>query len=173
MLIEFLLQQGLKQIGEPSAAVSFAGIVDVWQCGYILSVSSAVQTFPSCAVLGTSFGPGPIHQQRHRPRYVPAKQTAQEDDVTVLPADPRYTHPYRLFLNTINCYRLRMRYYFVWILADSINNCAGVGFAGYDEKGRAKWDLVSNINIWGVENATSFRMIVINWNTISGLWLRR
>lgn len=59
------------------------------------------------------------------------------------------------------------------MLAESVNNCAGLGFAGYDKDGRAKWDLVTNINILEIEFATNLRVIAVHWNAISGLWLRR
>lgn len=87
--------------------------------------------------------------------------------------DPRYHQPFRLLINYINSMRLRWRYYFIWLLAESINNCAGLGFSGYDKKGVAKWNLISNINIWDIEMATNMRSISIHWNAISGLWLRR
>lgn len=73
----------------------------------------------------------------------------------------------------MNTCRLRGRYYFIWLLAESGNNCAGLGFAGYDEKGRAKWDLVSNINLWDIEFALNLRSVATGWNVNTGLWLRR
>ena len=69
--------------------------------------------------------------------------------------------------------KLRTRYYFIWLLSESINNCAGLGFSGYDQRGVAKWDLLSNINILKIEFATSFRAFFNSWNLLSGLWLRR
>ncbi|XP_010209626.1 PREDICTED: lysophospholipid acyltransferase 1 [Tinamus guttatus] len=43
------------------------------------------------------------------------------------------------------------KYYFAWTLADAINNAAGYGFSGVDEKGIFRWDLLSNLNIWNIE----------------------
>lgn len=40
--------------------------------------------------------------------------------------------------------------FFAW-LADAVNNAAGYGFAGMDESGKPSWDLISNINIFGIE----------------------
>lgn len=34
---------------------------------------------------------------------------------------------------------------------EAINVAAGFGFNGYDENGKAKWDLVDNVNVWVVE----------------------
>lgn len=73
----------------------------------------------------------------------------------------------------VNCLRLRGRYYFIWLLAESLNNCAGLGFTGYDENGVAKWDLVRNINVWELEFLVNMRGLAQNWNANTALWLRR
>lgn len=44
-----------------------------------------------------------------------------------------------------------MKYYIAWILADCVNNASGLGFNGYDANGKAKWDLVTNIDLIGLE----------------------
>ena len=31
--------------------------------------------------------------------------------------------------------------------AEAVNNMGGLGFNGYDENGKAKWDRITNINI--------------------------
>ncbi|XP_069742338.1 lysophospholipid acyltransferase 2-like isoform X2 [Narcine bancroftii] len=67
----------------------------------------------------------------------------------------------------------RPKYYFAWSLADAINNAAGFGFSGYDEKGNARWDLISNLNIVNIESATSFKMFIDNWNIQTALWFKR
>lgn len=44
--------------------------------------------------------------------------------------------------------------YLLWIIlmsADAVNNAAGYGFLGIDENGKPSWDLVSNLNIVGIE----------------------
>lgn len=41
----------------------------------------------------------------------------------------------------------RFKYYHAWLLADAICNASGLGFNGYDAKGRARWDLISNVDI--------------------------
>lgn len=35
--------------------------------------------------------------------------------------------------------------------ADAVNNAAGYGFSGMDGNGKASWDLISNLNILGIE----------------------
>ncbi|XP_071660723.1 lysophospholipid acyltransferase 1 isoform X1 [Patagioenas fasciata] len=65
------------------------------------------------------------------------------------------------------------KYYFAWTLADAVNNAAGYGFSGVDEKGIFRWDLLSNLNIWNIETATSFKMYIENWNIQTAAWLKR
>jgi len=37
------------------------------------------------------------------------------------------------------------------VLADAVNNASGLGFNGYDEKGNARWDLITNVHIIAIE----------------------
>lgn len=41
--------------------------------------------------------------------------------------------------------------FFSFFAADAINNAAGFGFNGVDEKGNYRWDLLSNLNIRNIE----------------------
>ncbi|XP_045568931.1 lysophospholipid acyltransferase 1-like isoform X1 [Salmo salar] len=66
----------------------------------------------------------------------------------------------------------RPKFYFAWTLADAINNAAGYGFKGVDEAGQVSWDLISNISIWEIETATSFKKFIDNWNIQTGVWLK-
>ncbi|KAM4688963.1 lysophospholipid acyltransferase 1 [Discoglossus pictus] len=68
---------------------------------------------------------------------------------------------------------IKPKYYFAWTLADAINNAAGYGFNGVDGNGRYKWDLISSLNIWNIETATSFKMYIDNWNIPTAAWLKR
>ncbi|XP_062253246.1 lysophospholipid acyltransferase 2 [Platichthys flesus] len=68
---------------------------------------------------------------------------------------------------------LRPKYYFVWTLADAINNAAGFGFNGYNKDGSPRWDMISNLRILDIEFATSFKMFLDNWNIQTSLWLKR
>lgn len=45
----------------------------------------------------------------------------------------------------------RFKFYHAWLMSDAICNNSGLGFSGYDEAGAPKWDLVSNINVFGFE----------------------
>jgi hypothetical protein len=48
----------------------------------------------------------------------------------------------------------RFKYYHAWLLADAICNASGLGFNGYDAKGRARWDLISNVDVLKFEVST-------------------
>uniref|UniRef100_A0A3P9KQ43 Membrane bound O-acyltransferase domain containing 2 n=1 Tax=Oryzias latipes TaxID=8090 RepID=A0A3P9KQ43_ORYLA len=82
-----------------------------------------------------------------------------------------------LYLQVIYLYlamlALRPKYYFVWTLADAINNAAGFGFNGYNKDGSPRWDLISNLRILDIEFATSFKLFLDNWNIQTALWLKR
>ncbi|KAL2082544.1 hypothetical protein ACEWY4_022362 [Coilia grayii] len=83
---------------------------------------------------------------------------------------PFYAQVVFLYLSMLTT---RPKYYFVWTLADAINNAAGFGFNGYDSDGSARWDLISNLRITNIELATSFKMFLDNWNIQTAHWLKR
>uniref|UniRef100_A0A672G924 Membrane bound O-acyltransferase domain containing 1 n=1 Tax=Salarias fasciatus TaxID=181472 RepID=A0A672G924_SALFA len=66
----------------------------------------------------------------------------------------------------------RPKFYFAWTLADAVNNAAGYGFSGLDENGKPSWDLICNLNIIGIETATSFKTFIDHWNIRTGIWLK-
>lgn len=65
---------------------------------------------------------------------------------------------------------IRSSYYFAWTLADGANNTAGLGY--HVKNGKAKWDLISNVKVLNVEFATSFKMVLDNWNMQTQTWLK-
>ncbi|CAF3143433.1 unnamed protein product [Rotaria socialis] len=67
----------------------------------------------------------------------------------------------------------RAKYYFAFILAEAINNAGGLGLNGVDDKGRPKWNLLTNIKPFQLETATSLKAILDLWNMQTVLWLRR
>lgn len=42
-------------------------------------------------------------------------------------------------------------YTIIFITGEAVNNAAGLGFNGYDDKGNAKWDLLNNVKIYELE----------------------
>ncbi|KAK7092109.1 hypothetical protein V1264_009710 [Littorina saxatilis] len=67
----------------------------------------------------------------------------------------------------------RQKYYFAWILGESLNLAAGFGFNGYDKTGQPRWDLMENVSIWDVELANSLKINIGGWNKRTLVWLRR
>ncbi|XP_021371499.1 lysophospholipid acyltransferase 1-like isoform X2 [Mizuhopecten yessoensis] len=68
---------------------------------------------------------------------------------------------------------VRAKYYFAWKLGELTNQSAGLGFQGYDEDGKEKWDLLNNVHIWRLETATSLKVNIDMWNIQTLIWLRR
>uniref|UniRef100_A0A3Q2XVS6 Membrane bound O-acyltransferase domain containing 1 n=1 Tax=Hippocampus comes TaxID=109280 RepID=A0A3Q2XVS6_HIPCM len=78
----------------------------------------------------------------------------------------------RLIYALFSIQAARIKFYFAWTLGDAISNAAGFGFSGMDENGKASWSLLSNLNVVGVETATSFKAFIDNWNIQTGNWLK-
>ncbi|XP_066572321.1 lysophospholipid acyltransferase 2 [Amia ocellicauda] len=91
-------------------------------------------------------------------------------DDAFIASTPFYAQVVYLYLSML---ATRPKYYFVWTLADAINNAAGFGFNGYNKDGTPRWDLISNLRILDIEFATSFKMFLDNWNIQTALWLKR
>ncbi|KAL2098795.1 hypothetical protein ACEWY4_005275 [Coilia grayii] len=100
-------------------------------------------------------------------RVCPVEHIIDNTFVATSPFHVRVIYLYISMLAT------RPKYYFVWTLADAINNAAGFGFNGYNKDGTARWDLISNLRIMDIEFATSFKMFLDNWNIQTALWLKR
>ncbi|CAH3149333.1 unnamed protein product [Porites lobata] len=101
-----------------------------------------------------------------------------EDDYPIpRNADPQFisTQPFywRVIYGWISATVAKLRYYFAFKVSEAVNNLAGLGFNGFDENGKAKWDRITNINILKFEFATNIKMVCDNWNISTALWLRR
>ena len=59
------------------------------------------------------------------------------------------------------------------LLADAICNMAGLGFRGYNGRGQAQWDLVTNVNPLSLEFGKNAREQVMAWNMGTVSWLKR
>lgn len=86
--------------------------------------------------------------------------------------NPLLRFPQRFMYIVIFCFVIRCKYYFIWMIIESVSNLAGLGFNGFDESGTPKWDLVSNIDILEFEFGPFQKRIVI-FNSLTALWLRR
>ncbi|CAG6015844.1 unnamed protein product [Menidia menidia] len=99
-------------------------------------------------------------------RWLPIKHNVDPAFVGHAPFLTRLTYAF------FSIQAARPKFYFAWTLADAVNNAAGYGFLGMDESGKPSWNLISNINIIGIETATSFKTFIDNWNIRTGVWLK-
>jgi lysophospholipid acyltransferase len=66
----------------------------------------------------------------------------------------------------------RCQYYFVWKLTEAAGNLSGLGFSGYDSNGRPCFDRLRNVDIVGIETASSLRNLLTAWNKSTAEWLK-
>lgn len=78
---------------------------------------------------------------------------------------------YKCFFIYASITTARFPYYFAWTIAEGGCIAAGLGYT--EVNGKVSWDGVSNVNIIALETSQSFKVIVDNWNTNTGNWLRR
>jgi hypothetical protein len=90
-----------------------------------------------------------------------------------LPIDSSMNIILQLLYFSLVCFVVRCRFYFVFLLNDSISNAAGLGFEGYHEQNRPKWGLTSNIDILSIELSMNARNSLNSWNITSSRWIRR
>lgn len=58
---------------------------------------------------------------------------------------------YRFFYMNLSALSQRCKYYLAWQIADIVCNASGLGFNGFDERGKIKWDLCTSVNIVKLE----------------------
>ncbi|EEC06377.1 membrane bound O-acyltransferase domain-containing protein, putative [Ixodes scapularis] len=64
----------------------------------------------------------------------------------------------------------RHRYYHAWTLGEAICNAAGFGFNGYTSDGKARWNLLTNVDILTIEVRRSVRPMFQHSNTARQLY---
>lgn len=79
---------------------------------------------------------------------------------------------YVLYL-VISTSAARFKYFFAWILGETICNASGLGFDGYYEDESQNWELASNVDIWRLETSLNFKILLDNWNKTTQSWLKR
>ncbi|KAG9307022.1 hypothetical protein G9A89_003073 [Geosiphon pyriformis] len=98
-------------------------------------------------------------------KYFPFEWTLSEE----------YKHSpflYRFFYLQIAAFCARFKYYLVWILAEGACILSGLGFNGYDEDGNAKWDRVTNVDVFAYETADNIKTLLEAWNINTNKWLK-
>ncbi|WOH08544.1 hypothetical protein DCAR_0727986 [Daucus carota subsp. sativus] len=68
----------------------------------------------------------------------------------------------------------RWKYYFIWSISESSIIISGLGFSGWTNSSppKARWDRAKNVDILGVELATSSVQLPLVWNIQVSTWLR-
>ncbi|CAH1772911.1 unnamed protein product, partial [Owenia fusiformis] len=84
-----------------------------------------------------------------------------------------HSRPFRTIYLFVSYTIAKHKYYFAMLSGEAISNASGLGFNGYDETGKAHWDLVSPFRLMKMELATSTKEIVDSWNIQCALWFRR
>ncbi|KAF2076730.1 hypothetical protein CYY_001987 [Polysphondylium violaceum] len=67
----------------------------------------------------------------------------------------------------------RFKYYFGWYMGEGSAILSGIGFNGFDDKGDAKWDRITNVYPLRVEFASNIREVSTYWNIGTSDWLKR
>lgn len=66
----------------------------------------------------------------------------------------------------------RVKYYGIWTLTEGASILTGLGFTGYDASGRSTWNGAANVNVWLIEFAPNFKVLLDSWNMKTNVWLR-
>lgn len=66
----------------------------------------------------------------------------------------------------------RLKFYFIWLLAEGALVCSGLGYNGVGKDGTVLWDKCVNCKVLEVELAQSPRSVFNNWNISVNTWLR-
>lgn len=67
---------------------------------------------------------------------------------------------YKMWYLIVATMLVRFKYYYAWLFADAICNSSGLGFSGYDERGNANWDLISNVDVWKFEVQYTYLLFI-------------
>ena len=65
-----------------------------------------------------------------------------------------------------------VKYMIGWCLMEVGPIASGLGFNGYDEKGKAKFDRVKSCNIYKLETSYKVKDFLANWNISVHHWLK-
>ncbi|CAL9047598.1 lysophospholipid acyltransferase 1-like [Musa acuminata AAA Group] len=81
---------------------------------------------------------------------------------------------HRLFYQYMSGFTARWKYYFIWSISEASIIISGFGFSGWSDSSPPKpqWDRAKNVDILGVEFATSAVQLPLVWNIQVSTWLR-
>ncbi|KAI0736106.1 MBOAT, membrane-bound O-acyltransferase family-domain-containing protein [Fomitopsis betulina] len=66
----------------------------------------------------------------------------------------------------------RTKYYAIWTLTEGASILTGLGFTGFDAKGKSTWKGAANIDMMNIEFAPNFKVLLDSWNIKTNVWLR-
>ncbi|XP_010933881.1 lysophospholipid acyltransferase 1 [Elaeis guineensis] len=80
----------------------------------------------------------------------------------------------RLHYQYMSGFTARWKYYFIWSISEASVIISGLGFSGWSDSSPPKpqWERAKNVDILGVELATSAVQLPIVWNIQVSTWLR-
>ncbi|KAK4488244.1 hypothetical protein RD792_003991 [Penstemon davidsonii] len=80
----------------------------------------------------------------------------------------------RLSYQYMSGFTARWKYYFIWSISEASIIISGLGFSGWTDSSPPKplWDRAKNVDILGVELATSSVQLPLVWNIQVSTWLR-
>lgn len=80
----------------------------------------------------------------------------------------------RLFYQYMSGFTARWKYYFIWSISEASIIISGLGFSGWSDSSppRSLWHRAKNVDILGVELATSAVQLPLVWNIQVSTWLR-
>lgn len=80
----------------------------------------------------------------------------------------------RLIYQYMSGFTARWKYYFIWSISEASIIISGLGFTGWLDSSHSKpqWDRAKNVDIPGVELATSAVQLPLVWNIQVSTWLR-
>ncbi|XP_072957724.1 lysophospholipid acyltransferase 1-like [Typha angustifolia] len=80
----------------------------------------------------------------------------------------------RLSYQYMSGFTMRWKYYFIWSISEASVIISGLGFTGWTDSSppKPKWERAKNVDIHGVELATSAVQLPLVWNIQVSTWLR-
>ena len=78
----------------------------------------------------------------------------------------------KLFYQYMSGFTARWKYYFIWSISEASIIISGLGFTGWSDSSKPQWDRAKNVDVLGVELATSAVQLPLVWNIQVSTWLR-
>ncbi|KZT72694.1 MBOAT-domain-containing protein [Daedalea quercina L-15889] len=66
----------------------------------------------------------------------------------------------------------RTKYYAIWTLTEGASILTGLGFTGFNAKGKSTWKGAANVDMMNIEFAPNFKVLLDSWNIKTNVWLR-